>query len=101
MTHDPGYVLPRRGQFRIGFLHQIRYPIGHPVQKFVLDSDEFSVPDGATHDFAQDIAAAVIGGNDPVADEESRRPGMVGDHPHGNVGGLVAAIIPSGYFGRV
>ncbi len=95
VAHHPGHVLPRRGQLRIGLLHEIRHPVGHAVQKFILDSDEPSVPDGATHDLAQDIAAAVIGGNNPVADQEGRRPGMIRDHPHGYVAGLVAAVVPS------
>ena len=43
------------------------------------------MPDRPAHDLAQNVAATVVAGKDPVGDQESCRAGVVGNHPHRDV----------------
>jgi hypothetical protein len=46
--------------------------------------------DGAAQEAAQDVAAAVVGGQDAVGDGERQRAQVVGDHAHGD--GVLAVV---------
>ena len=63
---------------------------GHqPVHQRVLGAEQVGVAHRAAHDPAQDIAAALVGRQHAVGDEEARRAQMVGDDA---VAGLLLAL---------
>src|SRR5690606_18245482 len=57
------------------------------------------VADGAAHDAAQHVAAALVAGGDAVADEHDRGAHVVGDHAQRHVGVLGVAVADAGQLG--
>ena len=55
------------------------------VQKGALDAEAVAVANGAPHDPAQHVFGAGPIGQNAVGDQERRRAGVVGDHPHRDV----------------
>ena len=66
------------------------------VHHRVLGAEQVGVAHGAAHDPAEDVAAALVGGEDAVGDEEGGRAQVVGDDAvvdaAGAVGGAVGGV---------
>ena len=93
---DVGDEGRRLGELRVGGLHDVEHHPGGLVQERPAEADVAAVADGAAHDAPQHVAPALVGRQDPVADEKGRRAGMVGDDLHGDVGGRVLPELPAG-----
>ncbi len=78
----------------VGALHQIADGVDHLEEEGLLLAEEAAMADAAAKDFAQDVAAAFVGGQDAVVDEEGGGAGVVGDDAQAGVGG--EGSIPSG-----
>ena len=68
-------------EFGIGgahFRHQGRH---QPVHQRILGAQQMRMAHAAAHDAAKDIAAAFIGGQHAIGDQERSRAQMVGDDP--------------------
>ncbi len=74
------------GQLGIGRLHDAEHDLGRVVQEGLGEADVAAVPDGPAHDAPQHVAAALVRGQDAVADQEDRRAAVVRDDLHGDVG---------------
>ena len=68
------------------FGDQLRH---QPVHQGVLGAEQMGMAHGAAHDPAKDVAAALIGREDSVGDQEAGRANVVGDDP---VRGLAVAL---------
>ena len=80
-------------QLRIGRLHHGGDPIDRLVEERLVESEPAAVAHGPAHDPAQDVAPPLVGRCHAVADQERRRPRVVGDDAHGDVvRGIGAAV---------
>ncbi len=77
--HDVGDALLAVLQLRIRRFHLLRDRKDHLEQERLVRAVEASVADGAPHDFAQHVSASFVLWQHSVADEERRRPRVVGD----------------------
>ena len=93
-----GDVGVRFAQFRIGRLHDAHDLPGCIVQERLGQTDVAAVANGPSHDASQHIAPTFVGGQHPVADEEGSGPAVVGDHFHGDPGGVGFAHRTAGQF---
>ena len=75
-------------EFRIGPAHLGDQHRHQPEHDRVAGAKQMSMAHGATHDAAQHIAAALVGGQHAVGDQEARRAQMVGDDP------VTGAVLP-------
>src|SRR6266545_4124416 len=62
----------------------------------VLDAEPPAVVDGAPQQPPQHVAAALVGGQHAVGDQEAGRAGVLGDHPQRQVGAFVAPVDAAG-----
>jgi len=79
---DLGDVRRTIDQFGVGVFHRFDHRAADPVQERLLQADQHAVARRAPHDAPQDVAAALVGGQHAVADEEGYRADMIGDDPH-------------------
>ncbi len=70
---------PRADQLGIGRAHLRDERADEPVHQRLARAEQVGVAHGAAHDPAQHIAAALIGGQHAVRNQEARRAQMVGD----------------------
>ena len=77
--------LPPLHQFRVGPPHEVDGPLGEALQERRLHAGRAAEAGGAADDAAQHVAPALVAGQDAVGDEERHGPGMVGQHPQGDV----------------
>ena len=73
---------------RVGLAHDLDRALDHRRQDRPLDAEQVGEADGPPDDPAQDVAPVLVGGDDPVGDEEGHRPGVVGHQPQGDVAQL-------------
>ena len=59
------------------------------MQQGILAAHDMGMAGGAAEDAAQHVAAALVGGHDPIGDQEGGGAQVVGDHPVGNRVGTV------------
>ena len=84
---DHSLDLTLRGdQLRIGLAHLGHQRGDQAVKEGFVAPQPIAVTDGATHDAAQHIAAALVAGGDPVGDQEGGGAAVVGDHPQRLIG---------------
>ncbi len=76
---DPGHARRRIVQFRIGAGHLVHHRPHHLVEERLRLAEQAAVANGAADDLAQHVAAAFVGGQDTIADEERRGTRVVGD----------------------
>ena len=78
-----------------GRLHPRDDVVGQRLEKGALDTQLLPVPDGASHDLAQDVAPALVAGQDAVRDQERHGAQVVRDHAQGHVvRGVVSVGLP-------
>ena len=70
----------RADQFGIGGAHLGDQRRHQPVHQRLLRAEQMRVAHRAAHDPAQHIAAALVGRQHAVGDQEARRAQMIGDH---------------------
>ena len=61
-----------------------------------LEAEQAGVADGPADHPAQHVAPALVGGQDPVAEQERHRPAVVGQDPQRHVGLGVGAVASAG-----
>ena len=72
-------------QFRVCVAQQIGHAVGHLREERSVEPEQPAVAQGAAHDAAQHVAAALVGRHHAVGNGERRGPGVVGNDPKGNV----------------
>src|SRR5690606_1329519 len=90
-------------------LAQVRVVLGEHIDDDVrdlseegpVDADQAAVAHGAAQDAAQDVAAALVAGEDTVADQEGDGATVVGDDAQRAVDLRVLAVLDPGQFGRL
>ena len=82
-------------QFRVGAAQQIGHAVGHLREERFVEPEQPAVAQSTAHDAAQHVAAALVGGHHAVGNGERRGPGVVGNHPKGNVS-LRSVAVPRG-----
>ena len=70
-------------ELRKNIAHLVDHDRQQGVEKSAVEPEFASVSECAADDPAKDIAAAFIGGHDPVGHQKGRGPEVVGDHPEG------------------
>ncbi len=70
---------PRR-QFRIGLAHQVGQGSGHLVEERLAHAEHPAMAQGAADDPAQHVAAAFVGRQHAIDDQERAGANVVGDH---------------------
>ncbi len=70
----------RAGEFWIGLAHLAGERGNEPPHQRLLRAEELRVAHGAAHDAAEHVAAALVGREHAVGDEERRRAQMIGNH---------------------
>ena len=73
--------------------------VAHLVQEGLIDPQQLAVAGGPAEQAAQDIAPALVGGEDAVADHEGGGADVVGDDPEGDVSGVALAVAGTGDLG--
>ncbi len=66
-------------EFGVGDAHLVADGVDHLVHEGLFLAEEAAVADAAAEDLAEDVAAAFVGGEDAVGDEEGGGAGVVGD----------------------
>ncbi len=83
LVADPaGDRLPLRGQLRVGAGHDLDRALGEAAKPGRLEAKGPALLDCPAHDPPQDVAAVLVGGDDPVGDQEGGATRVVGDDPH-------------------
>ena len=87
-AQDPLHMGPLLRQLGKGGAH-FRFERAHqPVQEGFLHAQLIAVPDGASNDPAQHVAAFLVARHHAVRDQERAGPDVIGDDPQGLVFGL-------------
>ncbi len=89
----------RSQQLRVGLAELVDDDAGEVGHELGLDAEEVAVADGLAEDAAQDVAAALVAGEDAVADEEDGAADVVGDDAEGLVLDRVGAVGDAGELG--
>ena len=99
---DPAHDrLPLRRQRRVDGGEQLDRPLGEAAEVGRFEAEDAALVDGPAHDPPQHVAAALVRGDDAVADQLDRAADVVGDDPHRpGRGGIVAAVGPPGELDR-
>jgi hypothetical protein len=71
------------GELWVGCLHLVTDGVHHLEHEGLLLAEEASMADASAEDFAEDVAAALVGGLHAVGDEEGGGAGVVGDDAQG------------------
>ena len=93
---DEGHPVDDLG---VGVLHDVHNRGDDFIEEGLVEAQELSVPAGAAQDAPEHVAAALVGGQDAVADQEEDGAGVVGDDPHGDVVVGVVAVLLAGELG--
>src|SRR5207245_1878999 len=67
----------------------------------LVETEIATVPDGASQDSAQDVAAAFVRRSDTVGNREAQTPDVIGDYAEGNITGILqraAVFLPGELF---
>ena len=88
---DAGDALDGLHHFRVGGAHVFGDEAGELVEVGVLLADEPRVTHGPAHDFAEDVAAAFIGGEDAIVNKEGGGAGVVGVDAEGGIDARVGS----------
>ena len=89
-------------QVRVGLGHHLDHRVDHAAHHGLLDAQQVGVAHGPADDAPQHIAAVLVGGEHPVADQQGRGTGMVGEDAERHVAGLGLAQLGAGEaLGRV
>ncbi len=86
-------------QLRVLLAHHRDHGVDEVVHDRTGGAQQPHVADGAAHDAAQDVTAALVAGGDAVADEHHRRTHVVGDHAQGDVRVVGVAVGHAGQLG--
>ena len=89
VAHDAGDAADAFLKFRISGLHEIGDEAGELVEIGVVEAGEAAVAHGAAHDFAEDVAAAFVGRNDAIVNEEGGGAGVIGIDAQSGFGAIV------------
>ena len=98
---DLGDVLDRGQELGIGVLHDVGDPPDELEEERPVDADEVPLPEGPADEPPQDIAPAVVGRRDAVADEEGHGPDVVGDDPDRDVALVAGRVLAPGQIAHV
>ena len=90
---DQGVALHDRG---VVLAHELADLVDVGGEELALDAHEAAVVDRAAQQAAQDVAAALVGGQDAVADHERDGARVVGHDAQGAVAGGVVAVGAAG-----
>ena len=94
---DLGDVLDRAEELGIGVLHDVRDAPDELEQERPVDADEVALAEGPPDEPPQDVAPAVVGRRDAVADEEGHGPDVVGDDPDRDVAVVAGRVLAPGH----
>lgn len=86
-------------QLRVLLAHHLDDRVDQVLDDRAGGTEQTHVADGAAHDAAQDIAAALVAGGHAVADEHHGRAHVVGDHAQGDVRVVGFAVLDTGQLG--
>ncbi len=86
-------------QLRVLLAHHADDDIDEVLDDRAGGAEEAHVADGAAHDAAQHVAAALVAGGDAVADEHGGGAHVVGDHAQGDVGAVGVTVADAGQLG--
>lgn len=86
-------------QLRVLEAHRVDHDVDQVLHDRAGGAHEAHVADGAAHDAAQHVAAALVAGGDAVADEHHRRTDVVGDDAERDVRSLLGAVADAGQLG--
>ncbi len=86
-------------QLRVLLPHHADHDVDQVLDDRAGGAEEAHGADGAAHDAAQHIAAALVAGGDAVTDEHGGGAHVVGDHTQGDVGVLGVAVADAGQLG--
>ena len=86
VLHDASDALNGFHHLGIAGAHQLGDEAGEFVEIWILLADEAGVAHGAAHDFTEHVAAAFVGGQHAVVDEEGCGAGVVGVDSQRGVG---------------
>ena len=75
------------GEARVRLLELLDHDPRDPVEEGAVEPELLPVAQRPAHDPAQHVPAPLVGGDDPVGDEEGGGPRVVGDDPHRRVEG--------------
>ena len=93
---DAGDIVLFRHEVRVGDLVFVDDRVADLIEEGVVDAEEFAVPRGAAEETAQNVAAALVRGEDAVRDHHGGGADMVGDDAQGRVDGLGLAVARTG-----
>ena len=74
----------------------VYHGVHHLVQERLVDAQQLAVAGGAPQQTAQHIAAALVAGQDAVADHKRGRPDVVGDNAQAHVPLVALAVVGAG-----
>ncbi len=86
-------------ELRVLLAHHLDHGVDQVLDDRAGGAEQAHVADGAAHDAAQHVAAALVAGGDAVADEHHGGAHVVGDHAQGDVRGLGVAVADAGQLG--
>lgn len=86
-------------QLRVLLTHGVDHDVDQLVDDGAGGAHQAHVADGAAHDAAQHVAAALVAGGDPVSDEHDGGADVVGYHTQRDVGGVGRAVAHTGQLG--
>ncbi len=80
-SHDAVDELSMLHDLGIGVAHELDDERGQPPQERVVHAEQTSVPHRAAQQTPEHVAAALVGGEHPVGDEEGHRARVVCEDP--------------------
>lgn len=86
-------------QLRVLLPHRLDHDVDQVLDDRSGGTQQPHVADGAAHDPAQHVAAALVARRDAVADEHHGGADVVGDHAERDVGAVVGAVADAGQLG--
>ena len=97
LVADPaGDRLALGRELGVGTAHDLDRALGEATEPGRLEAERAALLDRPAHDPAQDVAAVLVGGDDPVGDQEGRAARVVGDDPHRPGHGAALAVGAAG-----
>ena len=90
-ARDP---LEVRLELRVGVLHDLHREREQVGQHGLRHAEQTHRAHSAAQEPAEDVAAALIGRPDAIADDDERRAHVVGDDAHADVVGLERTVLP-------
>ena len=90
---DIALLLPQVGVLALVLMH---HRVHHLIQERLVDAQQLAVAGGAAQQTAQHIAAALVAGQDAVADHECGGADVVGDDAQAHVPLLRLAVVGAG-----